>query len=457
MPNLKKYSIHARNLPAGANRTVRKQLNADAIFAMIKDDLKKVPDTRARNTRIALDDIFMSALAMFHLKDPSLLQFDQRRWEEPENLHTLYGIKKIPSDSQMRAALDPQDPGFLRVPFATVHRLLQRGNELEKMTFLDGHYLLSADGTGFFSSEAVSSPLCQVKKRRDGTLVYELHMFAAAFVNPHNNIVIPVCPEIIHRQDGSKKNDCERNAAKRFFEHFREDHPFLKVIVVEDGLSSNGPHIRELKRNGFRFILGAKPGDHVSLFTAVNKAAAEGRVSEYHHIDPRNRKKVLFYRFYNNVPLNDSHPDLLVNFLECVEVGKDEKIRTFSWVTDLPLTIDNVEEIALAGRTRWRVENEVFNTMKNLGYNLGHNYGMGKQNLPIIFTTLMMLAFLIDQTLELGCWLFQAARTKAVNKRQLWERIRGHFRDYKVDSMETILRAIAFGFERRSLKEVCVT
>ena len=130
MPNLKKYSIHARNLPAGANRTVRKQLNADAIFAMIKDDLKKVPDTRARNTRIALDDIFMSALAMFHLKDPSLLQFDQRRWEEPENLHTLYGIKKIPSDSQMRAALAPQDPGFLRVPFATVHRLLQRGNEL---------------------------------------------------------------------------------------------------------------------------------------------------------------------------------------------------------------------------------------------------------------------------------------------------------------------------------------
>jgi hypothetical protein len=457
MPKLSKNLIHVRNLPAGANRPVRKQLNADAILATIHRDFKKIPDTRADNAKIALSDIFMSALALFHLKYPSLLQFDRHRQEEPENLHTIYGIKTIPCDSQMRAALDPQNPEYLRAPFRSVLRLLQRGKELEKMVFLDGHYLLSADGTGFFSSQEVNSPLCQVKKRKDGTLVYELHMFAAALVNPHHNMVIPLCPEIIHRQDGSRKNDCERNAAKRFFAHFREDHPFLKVIVIEDALSSNGPHIGELKRHDLRFILGAKPGDHQSLFEAVNQAAAQGRVSELHHIDPKNRQRVLFYRFINDVPLNGSHPDLLVNFLECVEVGKDEKIRTFSWVTDLPLTVDNVGEIALAGRARWRVENEVFNTMKNLGYNLGHNYGMGKQNLPIIFATLMMLAFLIDQAQELACWLFQAARAKAQIRRELWERIRGYFREYQVDSMETILRAVAFGVERRNLREVFVT
>jgi hypothetical protein len=457
MPKRKKYSINARNLPEGANRSVRKQLNADGIIATIREDFKKIPDSRARNTSIALDDIFMSALALFHLKYPSLLQFDKDRGDKPENLHSMYRIKTIPSDSQMRAALDPQKPEYLRAPFCSVLRLLQRGKELQKMTVLDGHYLLSADGTGFFSSEEVSSPLCQVKKRKDGTLIYELHMFAAAFVNPHTNIVLPVCPEVIHRQDGSKKNDCERNAAKRFFDYFRQDHPYLKVIVVEDGLSSNGPHIRELQRHDLRYILGAKPGDHKSLFDAANKAAEVGRVTEFHQRDPRNREKVLFYRFINKVPLNDANPDILVNFLECTEVRKGEKIRVFSWVTDLPITIDNVAEITLAGRARWRVENGVFNTMKNLGYNLGHNYGMGKENLPIIFTTLMMLAFLIDQALEMSCWLFQAARVKTNSKQVLWERIRGHFWIYQVDSIETVLRAIVFGVKPMSLKEVCVT
>jgi hypothetical protein len=35
------------------------------------------------------------------------------------------------------------------------------------------------------------------------------------------------------------------------------------------------------------------------------------------------------------------------------------------------------------GRARWKIENETFNTLKNQGYNLGHNYGLGKKNLAI--------------------------------------------------------------------------
>jgi len=438
--------------PGATRRTVRKQLCADAILATIRKDFKTAPDVRADNASIQLDDILMSAFAMFHLKDPSLLQFDRRRVEEPENLHSIYKIKRIPCDSQMREALDPQDPEVLRRPFLSVHRLLQRGREMEKMVYLDGYYLLSADGTGFFSSTEISSPICLTKKRKDGTVLYELQMFAAAFVNPYNKIVIPVCPELIHRQDGSNKNDCERNAAKRFLIKLRKDHPRMKIILVEDGLSSNGPHILELKEHGYRFILGAKPGDHVSLFEAVRKAEADGLVTEHRHIDPKNRKKVLFYRFINGVALNDANPDLLVNFIECTEVGPDERPRTFSWVTDLTVTVDNVYDLALAGRARWRVENGVFNTMKNLGYNLGHNYGLGNKNLPIIFTTLMMLAFLLDQAQELSCWLYQAARLKAGPKFVLWERIRAYFHIFSLDSMETLLRIVAFGIEEENEK-----
>ena len=64
-----------------------------------------------------------------------------------------------------------------------------------------------------------------------------------------------------------KKNDCERNAAKRLLDDLRRDHPRLKAIIIEDAPASNAPHITYLKNKGFRYILGAKPGDHKLLFS----------------------------------------------------------------------------------------------------------------------------------------------------------------------------------------------
>ena len=458
MNSRKFYSIHAIKLPATVSRrVVRKHLNADTLLALVRKDFQIIPDSRASNATIPLDDALMSALAMFQLKDPSLLDFDKRRREEPENLHTVFGITTIPCDSQMRTILDPLALSFLRAAFLTVFRQVQRGKDFEKMAYYDGHYLLSGDGTGYYSSRKVASPYCLEKKFKNGETLYYQQIYAASFVCPGCKVVIPTFPEMITQQDGTNKNDCERNAAKRYFEAFRLEHPHLKVIVVEDGLSSNGPHIRDLQRLNLRFILGAKPGDHVALFALLNQAALEGKTTDIDFLDQDDKKKAHFFRFMNQVPLNKSNPDLLVNVLEYWQIDKDEKITKFSWVTDILITEENVMQLMRAGRARWKVENETFNTLKNQGYNFGHNYGLGKKNLSAVFTILMMLAFLIDQVQQLSCWLFQEALQKAESKRYLWENIRGFFHNYRVDSMETILRAIAHGFERRELKEVCRT
>ncbi len=66
-----------------------------------------------------------------------------------------------------------------------------------------------------------------------------------------------------------------------------------------------------------------------------------------------------------------------------------------------------------AGRARWRIENETFNTLKNQGYHFEHNYGHGNENLCSVMTMLMMLAFLIDQVQQLCCKVYQDARKKA--------------------------------------------
>ena len=78
--------------------------------------------------------------------------------------------------------------------------------------------------------------------------------------------VFPLAPEPIRKEDGTTKNDCERNAANRLLDDLRREHPHMKAVIVEDGLASNGPYIKALKENNFRFILGAKPGDHELLF-----------------------------------------------------------------------------------------------------------------------------------------------------------------------------------------------
>ncbi len=435
----------ALTLAVAPGRKVRKHLNADSLIAAIRRDFQNIPDIRGANSKISLDDVLMSAFAMFQLKDQSLLAFDMRRREEEHNLHKIYGLTHIPCDSQMRTILDQLPLSALRAPFLSVFSQVQRGKDFEKMAYYDGHYLLSGDGTGFYSSEKVSSPYCMGKKSRNGKALYQQQMYAASFVKPGSKVVIPVFPEMITRNDGPNKNDCERNASKRFFDDFRREHPYLKVIVVEDALSSNGPHIEQLKKHNLRFILGAKPGDHKYLFDELQRAADEGVASDVELMDPDNRTTGHFFRYLNNVPLNKSNPGLLVNVLEYHQIDKNEKITRFSWVTDIEITDDNVYQLMQSGRARWKVENETFNTLKNQGYNLGHNYGLGKKNLSGIFTILMMLAFLIDQAQQLSCWLFQAALVKGRIKRTLWELIRSTMQLFEVDSMERILRIIVFG------------
>ncbi|MBX2901900.1 MAG: hypothetical protein KF775_19800, partial [Cyclobacteriaceae bacterium] len=96
----------------------------------------------------------------------------------------------------------------------------------------------------------------------------------------------------------------------------------------------------------------------------------------------------------------------------------------FSWVTKLIPNEKNVYQIMRAGRSRWRIENETFNTLKNQGYNFEHNYGHGYKNLCSVMTMLMMLAFLIDQVQQLCCKVYQKARKHVGTLRGLFEKVR---------------------------------
>jgi len=288
------------------------------------------------------------------------------------------------------------------------------------------------------------------KKSRNGKITYYQQVLGAAIVHPDYREVIPFAPEMIVKQDGKAKNDCERNAAKRFLQKVRKDHPRLGLIVIEDGISSNAPHIRDLQAHGMHYILGAKEGDHPLLFHTLEEAAKRGEADEFSMIDEKNSKITHRFRFLNGVSLNQSNLDLKVNVLEYWEVS-DKKTLHFAWVTDFTITRDNACTLMRGGRARWKIENETFNTLKNQGYNFEHNYGLGKEHLSEVFVMLMMLAFLVDQTQQLTSALFKAAWEKLGTKRALWENVRNLFHSYEVESMEMIYRAIVNGFRKTGL------
>ena len=120
-----------------------------------------------------------------------------------------------------------------------------------------------------------------------------------------------------------------------------------------------------------------------------------------------------------------------------------------TWITDILITQENAYKIARGGRTRWHIENETFNTLKNQDYHFEHNFGHGDENLSTVFATLMMLAFLIDQCEQLCCGLFQGAlKRQHFTKKYLWERIRAFFLTYVITSWEMLYRAIIAGDSR---------
>ena len=117
-------------------------------------------------------------------------------------------------------------------------------------------------------------------------------------------------------------------------------------------------------------------------------------------------------------------------------------------MTDFRLDEHNVFRIMRGGRSRWKIENETFNTLKNQGYQFEHNFGHGQEHLSVVLAMLMMLAFLVDQTQQLCCPLFRAVWKKLGSKKMLWERMRSFFREHIVCSMREILEALCYRYER---------
>jgi len=263
--------------------------------------------------------------------------------------------------------------------------------------------------------------------KKTGENTYYHHVLGAALVHPNQTVVIPLAPEPIVKGDGDTKNDYERNLSKRLLSDLRHEHPHLKILIVEDALIANYSHLSLIDLLNMAYVIGVKPGDHKYLFEWIgNLKANEHTVTDKdgtgHH-----------FTYYHDVPLNDTHYDYRVNVIEYRKTKSDGKQQAFSWITRIKITNENIYQLMRAGKARWKIENETFNTLKNQGYNFDHNYRHGYQNLCSVMTMLMLLAFLIDQTQELCCKLYGKVRGKLRTWSNLFLNIRSMMQNFVWD------------------------
>lgn len=433
----------------GVHSVEKKQLSAKGMLGKIRSLFQQIPepprDPRGLKPEIALADCLMSALAVFGLKFPSLLQFDDHSDSAvvKHNLKALYQIEEAPDDTNMRQRLDKVDPRFIRPAFTAMFSLLQRGKVLEDYKFLGEYLLVACDGTGMFSSESVHCENCCEKHHKDGRVTYYHQMLGAVVVHPDQKEVFPLCPEPISKPDGSTKNDCEQNAMKRLLQDFQQEHPHLKVIFTEDALSAKGPYLKRIKDMGAHFIVNVNPTGNPSLFEWLKGIKPQSKTIN-------TKKETIELKFYNSVPINDSNHDLEVNFIDCVIRNKKGQITGhFSWVTDIVVTMDNVYQLSKGGRSRWKIENETFNTLKNQDYQFEHNFGHGYKHLSHVFGLLMFLAFLVDQVQQRCCGLFQAALKKMKRKILFWNQLRCLFFEFYIDTWADMFTGMV---ERKAMR-----
>jgi len=389
-----------------------------------------------------LHDVVMSAFACMYFQEPSLLAH-QKRLEDKQhnnNIRTLFDVKTLPSDSQIRRIIDEISTDLFSSIFQEILGRLQRGKHLEQYQLFPGRYLCAIDGTQFFSSKEISCEHCLQRKhtKNKSEITYSHQAVQAAIVHPDCKQVLPIMPEEVRNEDGSDKQDCEVNAAKRLIKKLRGQHRQLDLIVIADSIFSKQPFIETLKQHRISYILVAKPGDHIFLMDWIDKISLKNDC----YTDEKGHTHR--YEWINNVSLNSRKDSLCVNYLHYYldAPQKDGSIKTTyqcSWVTDMTIGLHNIKTLVKAGRCRWKIENECFNTLKNQGYHIEHNYGHGQKNLCFNFYLLTLLSFFFHQVLELTDKAFRDARAKLGTLRELWETLRQAIKWFIFECWEGLL------------------
>jgi hypothetical protein len=396
----------------------------DSLIETVRDVCAALPDKRrGRNCHFSMADIGMAAFSIFFMQSPSFLAHQRQllAGQGRSNCQTLFAMTEIPSDNHIRAMLDPVEPALFHPVFEEAVRMLEASGGLATMRCLGDHTLIALDGTEYHRSSKVHCACCSTVTKGKKTEYFHA-MVQASIVAPGHNRAVPLPPEFITPQDGSEKQDCESRACRRWLVQHGATYAHLNPIYLGDDLYSRQPICEAVRAANGHFLFVCKPDSHPTLTEYLSGVDIDTRVETL----KRGKQRFHYtYRWMGDLPLRDGKDALRVNWLSLeITDAKGKLTYRNSFVTDLAVHRDNVVELVACGRSRWKIENETFNTLKTKGYNLEHNFGHGKKNLAAVLVMLNLLAFACHTVADLAIDLWQRARAKTHTRTGFFNHLR---------------------------------
>jgi hypothetical protein len=384
--------------------------------------LDAIPDPRpAASLTYAKRFLFWWGLSLFLFKLASRRQLDFEL--DAAGTQVLDNLNRLAGTQQTTRPVNKTLDDFLRQvgsqPVADLRtqvvRSLLRQKVFDEARVL-GHRLVLLDATGHLRFHQRHCERCLVRANGSSTLY--LHQVLEAKLLGPADVVASLGTTFIENPDQDqlladasleqRKQDCELKAWQRLAPQLKKDFPQLPLCICGDGLYLCGTTLAIAKANDWRYVVVFKPGRLPAVWDEFQRLLGQCPEQQVQWQLPDGTVQV--YRWVNGLSYTDSEGRFWIfNALVCAETRPGGQTTTWAWATDLAVNRRTVVVIATrAGRKRWCIENQGFNTQKNSDLRLEHAYSHGAEQLQA-FYYLLQIAHLMLQLLEKGSLLRQLA------------------------------------------------
>ena len=357
-----------------------------------------------------LTELVTGAIALFLFKETSRNSFNNDRCARfKANYFKVFGLR-LPHMDTVDAFLRKLPPFELEnLKAALVGGLIEQ-KVLHRFKLLGKHFTVAIDGTGVCGYEENDAGQTRLrKKHKNGKTTYSHYVVDAKLVTG-SGLAISLASEWVANEPGRcfNKQDCEQRAFERLALKLKKYFPRLPLCLLADGLYPNKTFFAACKANGWQFVVVLKDDSLKTLQEDIKDVENKDRQS-IKTFDTSNKGKTRTVQNYEWVTAPLSHGGHAVHWLCCTETvtakGKDGAdtppvVSRFVFLSSMEVDKKNVRGIAGAGRMRWKIENEGFNTQKHGGYGLGHKYSRSTFACLKNYYQCLQAAHMINQLVE---------------------------------------------------------
>ena len=423
----------------------------DNLVQQMRQVFGALPDRRTgENTEYTMEDFGVSAFSVFFTQSPSFLAAQKTMQEAKgrSNAQSLLQIEQIPCDNQIRQTLDPVSPEELFPLYDQVFEALRKQDVLENYRAVHDTIPIALDGTWYHSSKNIHCSNCSCMEHQNGEKTYYHSAVTPVIVAPGQPHAISLRPEFITPQDGHTKQDCEIAASKRWLEKNATLYSPLKATLLGDDLYAHQPFCRQALLHNFHFLFTCKPDSHKTLYDWVNLLQAPDLRLLKLRVKNGAKWQHYTYRYANQVPLAEGQDALKVNWAELtITDAAGAVLYRNSFITDFPITDQNVAALVATARARWKIENENNNTLKTKGYHLEHNFGHGKEHLSSLLAAMNILAFLYHTFLSFTDGNYRLIRAHLPTRKTFFDDLRALTRYMLFASWDALMDFMMAGLE----------